>query len=73
VLAWFQLEPGAQATVDEIRDFCKGKIAYFKVPQYIRFVDSFPQTVTKKVQKFLMREQEIRERGLEELARQVTA
>ena len=45
----------------------------FKVPQYIRFVDSFPQTVTKKVQKFLMREQEIRERGLEELARQVTA
>jgi fatty-acyl-CoA synthase len=73
VLAWVQLEPGAQATADEIRDFCKGKIAYFKVPQYIRFVDSFPQTVTKKVQKFVMREQEIRERGLEELARQVTA
>jgi fatty-acyl-CoA synthase len=53
--------------------FLPGKIAYFKVPQYVRFVDSFPQTVTKKVQKFLMREQEIRERGLEELARQVTA
>jgi fatty-acyl-CoA synthase len=73
VLAWVQLDPGQQATAEEIRDFCKGKIAYFKVPQYIRFVDSFPQTVTKKVQKFLMREQEIRERGLEELARQVTA
>jgi fatty-acyl-CoA synthase len=73
VLAWVQLEPGEQATAEEIRDFCRGKIAYFKVPQYVRFVDSFPQTVTKKVQKFLMREQEIRERGLEELARQVTA
>jgi fatty-acyl-CoA synthase len=73
VLAWIQLEAGEQATEEEIRDFCRGKIAYFKVPQYVRFVDSFPQTVTKKVQKFLMREQEIRERGLEELARQVTA
>jgi len=73
VVAWVQLEPGADATAEEIRDFCRGKIAYFKVPQYVRFVDSFPQTVTKKVQKFLMREQEIRERGLEELARQVTA
>jgi fatty-acyl-CoA synthase len=73
VLAWVQLKAGVEATADEIRDFCRGKIAYFKVPQYVRFVDSFPQTVTKKVQKFLMREQEIRERGLEELARQETA
>jgi fatty-acyl-CoA synthase len=73
VLAWVQLEAGEQATVEEIRDFCRGKIAYFKAPQYVRFVDSFPQTVTKKVQKFLIREQEIRERGLEELARQITA
>jgi fatty-acyl-CoA synthase len=73
VVAWIQLEPGVEATDEEIRDFCRGKIAYFKVPQYVRFVDSFPQTVTKKVQKFLMREEEIRERGLEELARQATA
>lgn len=73
VLAWVQLEAGEEATAEEIRDFCRGKIAYFKVPQYVRFVDSFPQTVTKKVQKYLMREQEIRERGLEELARQETA
>ena len=73
VLAWVQLKAGEQATADEIRDFCRGKIAYFKVPQYIRFVDGFPQTVTKKVQKFLMREQEIRERGLEQLAHQATA
>jgi len=73
VLAWVQLKTGEQATVEEIRDFCRGKIAYFKIPQYVRFVDSFPMTVSKKVQKFLMREQEIRERGLEELAGQATA
>ena len=64
---------GEQATAEEIRDFCRGKIAYFKVPQYVRFVDTFPMTVSKKVQKFLMREQEIKERGLEEVARQATA
>jgi fatty-acyl-CoA synthase len=73
VLAWVQLKHGETATAEEIRDFCRGKIAYFKVPQYVRFVDSFPQTVTKKVQKFVMREQEIRERGLEELAHRATA
>jgi len=73
VLAWIQLKTGEQATVEEIRDFCRGKIAYFKVPQYVRFVDSFPQTITKKVQKFLIREQEIRERGLEEVANRATA
>jgi len=73
VLAWVQLRPGATATEEEIRNFCRGKIAYFKVPQYIRFVDTFPMTVTKKVQKFLIREQEIRERGLEDVARAATA
>jgi fatty-acyl-CoA synthase len=73
VLAWVQLKTGEQATAEEIRDFCRGKIAYFKVPQYVRFVDSFPMTVSKKVQKFLIREQEIRERGLEEIAGQATA
>jgi fatty-acyl-CoA synthase len=73
VVAWVQLKTGEQATAEEIRDFCRGKIAYFKVPQFIRFVDGFPMTVTKKIQKFLMREQEIRERGLEEVAQQATA
>jgi fatty-acyl-CoA synthase len=73
VLAWIQLKPGEQATAEEIQAFCKGKVAYFKVPQYIRFVDTFPMTVTKKVQKFLMREQEIRERGLEDVAGLPTA
>ncbi len=73
VLAWVKLNHGEQATAEEIRDFCRGKIAYFKIPQFIRFVDSFPMTVSKKVQKFLIREQEIRERGLEAVARQATA
>ena len=73
VLAWIHLKAGATATEEEIKNFCRGKIAYFKVPQYIRFVDSFPMTVSKKVQKFLMREQEIRERGLEKVARTPTA
>jgi fatty-acyl-CoA synthase len=73
VLAWIQLKPGEKATEEEIRDFCRGKIAYFKVPQYIRFVDSFPMTVTRKVQKYLIREQEIEKRGLEAVARTETA
>ena len=73
VLAWVQLKDGQSATADEIREFCRGRIAYFKVPQYVRFVDSFPMTVSKKVQKYLIREQEIRERGLEEVAGQATA
>jgi fatty-acyl-CoA synthase len=73
VLAWVQLKAGEQATAEEIRDFCRGKIAYFKIPQFVRFVDSFPMTVSKKVQKFLMREQEIRERGLAAVANRPTA
>jgi fatty-acyl-CoA synthase len=73
VLAWIQLKTGEEATLEEIQAFCRGKIAYFKIPQYVRFVDGFPMTVSKKVQKFLMREQEIRERGLEEIARRATA
>jgi len=73
VLAWIQLKTGVAAEAEEIRDFCRGKIAYFKIPQYIRFVDGFPMTVSKKVQKFLIREQEIRERGLEAVARVETA
>jgi fatty-acyl-CoA synthase len=73
VLAWIQLKSGVEATPEEIKDFCKGKVAYFKVPQFIRFVDGFPTTITKKVQKFAIREQEIRERGLEEIANRATA
>jgi fatty-acyl-CoA synthase len=57
VCAWIKLREGTSATAEEIRDFCRGKIAHFKVPHYIKFVDSFPMTITGKVQKYVMREQ----------------
>jgi fatty-acyl-CoA synthase len=64
--AWIKPEAGACATAEEIRSFCHGQIARYKVPRYIRFVDGFPMTVTGKVQKFTMREEMIRELGLVE-------
>jgi fatty-acyl-CoA synthase len=73
VLAWIRPKPGASATEEEIRCFCDGQIAYFKIPQYIRFVDEFPMTVTGKIQKFKIREIEIKERGLEQVAKRETA
>jgi fatty-acyl-CoA synthase len=51
------LRPGAEANADEIRTFCDGQIAYYKIPRYVLFVDSFPMTVTGKIQKYLLREQ----------------
>lgn len=73
VLAWIRLKPGEQAAEEEIRDFCRGKIAHFKIPEYVRFVDGFPMTVTGKVQKFLIRQKEVELRGLEKAARIETA
>ena len=73
VCAWIRLKPGEEATADEIRAYCRGRIAYFKIPELVRFVDSFPITVTGKIQKFRMREFEIQERGLAEVANVVTA
>jgi fatty-acyl-CoA synthase len=73
VLAWIRLKPGEAATAEEIREFCKGKIAHFKIPESIRFVDSFPTTLSGKIQKYKMREMEIREQGLESAARIKTA
>jgi len=57
VAAWIRLKGGERATAEEIQAFCKGRLAHFKIPHYIRFVDEFPMTVTGKVQKFVMREQ----------------
>jgi fatty-acyl-CoA synthase len=62
--AWVQLRDGAAATPDEIREFCRGQIAHYKIPRYIKFVDGFPMTVTGKIQKFVMREATIAELGL---------
>jgi fatty-acyl-CoA synthase len=56
VMAWVLLRPGQTATAEEIRAFCKGRIAHFKIPKHIWFVDEFPMTVTGKLQKFRMRE-----------------
>ena len=64
VCAWIRLRQGRTATEDEIRDFCRGQIATFKIPRYIRFVTEFPMTVTGKIQKFRMREQMLSELGL---------
>ena len=68
VACWIKLKASETATEEEIRDFCKGRIAHFKIPQYFRFVDQFPMTVTGKIQKFVMRQTEIKERGLERAA-----
>ena len=64
--AWITLSNGESATEDEIKEFCAGQIAHYKIPRYIRFVDAFPMTVTGKIQKFIMRERMIEELGLSE-------
>jgi fatty-acyl-CoA synthase len=58
------LRAGAKATEDEIREFCRGQIAHYKVPRYVEFVDGFPMTITGKIQKYLMREQMAAKLGL---------
>jgi fatty-acyl-CoA synthase len=60
------LRPGAEANEEEIREFCRGQIAHYKIPRYIKFVDSFPMTVTGKIQKFILRKQVAEELGLQE-------
>jgi fatty-acyl-CoA synthase len=56
VMAWIQLHASQTITELEIREFCKDKLAHFKIPKYLWFVDEFPTTVTGKLQKFRMRE-----------------
>jgi fatty-acyl-CoA synthase len=64
--AWVRLAPGEAADEAEIREHCRGQIAHFKIPRYVRFVDEFPITVTGKVQKYLIRQAMIDELGLGE-------
>jgi fatty-acyl-CoA synthase len=68
VCAWVRLREGVQATEAEIQDYCRRNLAYFKVPQYVRFVESFPMTVTGKVQKYLIREAMMEELGAQGVA-----
>jgi len=64
--AWIVLKPGQAMQEDEVRDFCKGQIAHYKVPRHIRFVTAFPMTVTGKIQKFKIREEMKLQLGLQE-------
>ena len=66
IIAWVSLKEGDDLSEDEVREFCRGKIAHYKVPRYVRFSEDFPMTVTGKVQKYKMREISIKELGLEE-------
>jgi fatty-acyl-CoA synthase len=73
VCAWVKLRAGQSATEDELRQYCRARIAHYKVPRYIRFVTAYPMTVTGKIQKFKIREQMIAELGLQQAAATRTA
>jgi fatty-acyl-CoA synthase len=73
LMAWVIPRAGGSLDEEAIRSFCQGRIAHYKVPRYVKFVDAFPMTVTGKVQKFKMREQAIAELGLDESAAVRTA
>jgi len=71
--AWVRLKEGHSVDGEELREWCRGRIASFKIPRYWRFVEEFPMTVTGKVQKFKMRESSVAELGLESAAGTRTA
>jgi fatty-acyl-CoA synthase len=73
VIAWIRLKTGECASEEEIREFCRGKVAHFKIPEHIRFVEEFPMTASGKVQKFRIRQMEIDMRHLEDVAKIRTA
>ena len=73
VMAWVKPREGSQVTGEELATWCKGKVASYKIPRHWKFVDSFPMTVTGKVQKFKMKEVAIEELGLEKAAATRTA
>jgi fatty-acyl-CoA synthase len=73
VLAWIKLRTGESMTPEEIKDFCRNRIAHFKIPEIVRFVDAFPTTLSGKIQKYKIRESEIAARGLERAAQIETA
>lgn len=73
VAAWIKLRAGKAATEEEIRNFCRSQLSHFKTPRYIKFVDSFPTTVTGKIQKYKIREQAIIDYGLQDAAAIETA
>jgi fatty-acyl-CoA synthase len=68
VMAWVRLKSGGAADPEALRAYCRERISHFKVPRHVKIVESFPMTVTGKVQKYVMRELAVRELGLEEEA-----
>jgi fatty-acyl-CoA synthase len=65
VAAWIKLEQGSELTAEQVRQFCEGKIARFKIPRHIKFVAAFPTTISGKIQKYRMRQMAVEELGLE--------
>ncbi|HTZ44669.1 MAG TPA: AMP-binding protein [Jatrophihabitans sp.] len=64
LLAAVRLKPGAELTEEDVRDYCRGRLAHYKVPRYVRFVAEYPMTVTGKIQKFKIRDAAVAELGL---------
>jgi fatty-acyl-CoA synthase len=73
VVAWVKLRPGVEAGEEDIIEYCRGRIAHFKVPRYVRFTDEFPMTVTGKIRKVELRQMAIAALGLEDAAGMATA
>jgi fatty-acyl-CoA synthase len=73
VMAWIKPRPGANLSGEQLTEYCRGKIATFKIPRHWKLVDTFPMTVTGKIQKFRMREMAVEELGLEAAAGVQTA
>jgi len=71
--AWVIVHDGAALSAEDVREYCKGKIAHYKIPRYVTFVEGWPMTVSGKVQKYKMREESIATLGLENAAKIVTA
>jgi fatty-acyl-CoA synthase len=71
--AWVKLRSGSELTAEQIREFCTGKIAHYKIPRYVRVTQDFPMTVTGKVQKFKMRQTSVDELGLAAVSQTETA
>jgi fatty-acyl-CoA synthase len=65
ICAWVKLRAGERLDAAELRAFCEGQIAHFKIPRHVRIVEEFPMTVTGKIQKFVMREEMIAELGVQ--------
>jgi len=71
--AWVKMKPGQIMTEQDVKDFCKGKIAHYKIPRYVMFVDDFPINISGKIMKFKMRETSIKVLGLQEADKIETA